>query len=340
MSSLKVINPGMHATIQDTGRHGYQRFGISESGAMDRFALGLANRLVGNAPGLAAVEMTLIGGSYTCQAESCRLAVAGFDAPMALDDAPVPPYAALTLRRGSTLKIGRARTGARGYLAVAGGLAVEPMLGSCSTHVRSGLGGLNGSPLRAGDEIPLVCADAQEGAALALARRDWPNYDGAIRIVFGPQADYFDTNAKVALLTSTYTLDAHCDRMAYNLLGPKIPHVGDYNIVSDAITNGSIQIAGTQLPTILLADRQTTGGYPKIATVASADLPRIAQLRAGDTLNFESLEVDAAEALARRASGALNRVMARTVPSAYCVGLSSERLLSTNLISGIVADDT
>lgn len=297
---LRCVNPGALATVQDAGRMGYQRFGVPPSGAVDLFTFHIANALVGNDPDEAAVEFTLTGGTWTVEGGACRLAVAG-GFPVSMNGAPLPAFRALDLVPGDQLKIGVGAGAARGYLAVAGGFDIEPVLGSRATHVRSGLGGLDGKALAKGARLALRAPNFA-GAPLALDPRLARHDPGAVRVLPGPQDDYFDAAALHAFFAQDWRMHPQSDRMGLRLEGRPLTHKGGFNIVSDGIAPGSIQVPGNGLPIVLLADRQSTGGYPKIATVVSADLPRLGQLRPGDTVHFEAVTVDAAETLAQDAA--------------------------------------
>lgn len=336
--ALVVVDPGLFATLQDRGRVGYRRFGVSEAGAMDPAALRLANRLVGNAIEEAAVEFTLIGGVYECQAESCRVAITGALTPITLNGSPAPQYTALRLRAGDRLTLARARAGLRGYLAVEGGFDLPPVLGSLSTHVRSSLGGLEGRALAPGDRLPLRLAASSSGPCLALEERRWPGFKGPIRIVFGPQDDCFTAAAREQLIADPFIVSSRSDRMACRLEGGAIAHAGDFNIVSDGIANGSIQIAGSGSPIVLLADRQTTGGYPKIATVIAADTRLLGQRRPGETVRFCAVTPEQAEAAWRASETELRSLDGRLHPVREAPDLSSTTLLSQNLISGAIGE--
>lgn len=334
--SLTVIDPGPLATIQDLGRRGYLMYGVSQCGAMDEVAIRIANLLVGNTPDESAIEFTWVGGVYRVDAESCHLAITGGEFPVMIDGQPANPYEGHTLGRGSRIEIGRVRSGARGYLAVTGGFALEPALGSRSTHVRSALGGVDGGPLTSGTSIPLNRPMVPAEAGVVLDHEYWPRSDGAIRVVLGPQDDYFTEAGIRTFLTSEYRVSPQSDRMGYRFDGPTIEFKDDYNIVSDGIAIGSVQVVGEGRPIVLLADRQTTGGYPKIATIASADLPRLAQRRPGDRVRFAAISVEEAEELR---AGMLRRVdglrrLFRPVGSGL---IDPRRLMMVNLIDGAVA---
>ncbi len=336
--ALVVVDPGPFATIQDLGRRGYQRFGVSGSGAMDELSLRLANMLAGNEAGEAAIEFSFAGGTYEVDADSCRVSVAA-DVPLRIDGAPAAAYAALTIRRGARLVIGRIASGLRGYLAVAGGFDIAPVLGGLSTHTRAGFGGFQGGALVAGARLPLRSAAATEAPALLLDAAHWPKVRDTVRVVLGPQDDHFTPAGRRTFLESEYRISSQSDRMGCRLEGPPIEHAGDFNIISDGIVAGSIQVPGSRLPIILLADRQPTGGYPKIATVISADLPILAQKRPGEAIRFAAVSQAAAEELRIAMLRGIEtlRGALRAAPARHAA-LDSERLLSVNLISGVVGD--
>jgi biotin-dependent carboxylase-like uncharacterized protein len=336
-AALAVIDPGPFATIQDLGRRGYQRYGVSGSGAMDELSFRLANMLVGNLPEEAAVEFTFAGGIYQVEADRCRLAVAGGDFPIQIDGAPATGYRSYTLRRGARLTIGRAAAGMRGYLAVAGGFDIAPVLDSRSTHTRAAFGGLEGGLLKRSAVLPLRSKTSVGGPDLMLDPAYWPKPRDAVRVVLGPQDDHFTPAGRQTFLGSDYRVSGQSDRMGYRLEGPPIEHADDYNIISDGIAIGSIQVPGSCLPIVLLADRQPTGGYPKIATVISADLPVLAQKRPGDAIRFVAVTVEEAEDLRLDMLQELRRLEGSLLPvAADAATMSSERLLAVNLISGVV----
>ncbi|MBM3525153.1 MAG: biotin-dependent carboxyltransferase family protein, partial [Alphaproteobacteria bacterium] len=278
MSALTVTAAGPLSTIQDGGRWGHLRSGVTPAGAMDMIALVAANVMLGNPPTEAAIEFTLAGDSYELDAEGARIAVAG-DAAITLNDAPIAGWRSLALKRGDRLRVGALRSGARGYLAIAGGTAIPPQVGSRSVHARSRLGGM---PLRTGDRIPLARATASAGADVGLDPTALPYLPAPIRVVLGPQDDRFTAAGIATFLGGEFGVTAEADRMGYRLDGPEIEHRDGFNTISDATLTGSIQVPGTRRPIVLMADRQTTGGYPKIATTATASLPTLAQLKPGD----------------------------------------------------------
>lgn len=332
---LRVIAPGVASTLQDAGRPGYLRYGISGSGAMDPDLLALANGLVGNPLDAAVIEMAMVGPTLACETDICRVALAGAPFAISLNGRALDPFTAYDLRRGDRLVLGGPRQGLRACLAVAGGFAVAPMLGSVATHTRTRLGGLDGQPLAAGDLLPLA-APAPRDRPLTLPPAHRPTFGGPIRVVLGPQADGFTADGLRTFLSEAYTLTARADRMGCHLDGPPIAHADGFNIVSDGIVNGSIQVPGHGRPLILLADRHTTGGYPKIATVISADLGRLAQARPGETIRFTAVAVAEAQAIARAARSALAARLTALVPAGGG-DLDSAFLLSCNLVGGVVS---
>jgi biotin-dependent carboxylase-like uncharacterized protein len=333
MTALVLTAAGPFSTLQDSGRWGYLRYGVTPAGAMDLIGLAAANLLVGNPPGEAAIEFTLAGDGFELDGESARLALVG-DAPITLGGAQLAPWRSFTLKRGERLQIGALRRGARGYLAVAGGFAAAPQLGSRATHARSGLGG---GVLRTGDRLELARPAAREGGDVALEPTELPYLQGAIRVVLGPQEDRFTAAGIETFLSGTYTVTAEADRMGYRLEGPEIEHADGFNTISDAILTGSIQVPGTRKPIVLMADRQTTGGYPKIATTATASLPTLAQLKPGDRLRFEAVDAAQARALLRAQTEAMRTLAGKLRPVLRDPrDLPSEMLLAHNLIAGVV----
>ncbi|MGF9760840.1 biotin-dependent carboxyltransferase family protein [Microvirga sp. 0TCS3.31] len=318
--------------LQDRGRIGYQGFGVSPSGAMDRRALGMANALVGNPTDLAAIEFVNLGGAFTAEGGDLHLAVAGAGATASIDGTAIPPLTSFILREGQSLEVGHPRTGTFAYLAVAGSLAVEPQLGSLSFHLRSRLGGLKGAPLQAGNRLP-CWPEAQAGEPVQLTV-DIIEETGPLRVMLGPQDDYFTPESISLLLESEFTISPQADRMGFQLTGLKLEHAKGFNIVSDGIVDGHIQVPGSGQPIVLMRDRQTAGGYPKIATVISADLARFAQMRSGTKVRFRAVERDEAVAAARQLKDWIASLPTHLTPVRY--SLTTEHLLSRNLIGGTV----
>jgi KipI family sensor histidine kinase inhibitor len=296
---LDVLAPGLLTTVQDLGRYGYARYGVPNAGAMDTFAARAANRLVGNPDEAAVLEITLRGPAIRFRA-SRLFAVTGADLSPRLDGRDTPGWTACWAAAGATLKFGQRRTGLRAYLAVAGGLSVQPVLGSASTYLRGDFGGHDGRALRAGDLLRLGptrdLACGLVGRTLATARL--PPYGRAptVRVVLGPHADRFPKAARETLLGARYTVGPASDRMGYRLQGPALARHEPADILSQGMPLGGIQVPGDGLPIVLLADHQTTGGYPIVATVIRADLPLLAQLAPGDSVHFGQVSADAARA--------------------------------------------
>jgi len=336
---LTVVRPGLFATIQDLGRVGHQELGMPVAGALDPVALRLANALVGNPTGTAGVEIALLGPALKVEAESVRVAVVG---PMALSlerdgqsPAPLEPYRTHTLARGDVLKLGAVTGAAVAYLAVAGGFALEPFLGSLSTYVRAGIGPLGGKPLGDGARLPLVCGDAPSGSDVELPHA--PEYGGgAVRVVLGPQEDRFTVEAVETFLSATYRVGKEADRMGLRLEGPALRHKATADIPSDGLVTGSIQVPGNGQPILLLNDHQTAGGYAKIATVISADLPRVGRLSPGDALAFRTVTVEEAEDIRRRQEQTIAGWIRAIRPVRPAGGVDLDALYSENLVSGVV----
>ena len=264
---------------------------------MDPLSLAAANVLVGNPPLAPALEFMFVGGEYELAADMGHVAVTGGSFPVFHNAERVCAYRSIRLVRGDVLRIGAAPDAVWGYLAVAEGFAVPSELGSFSTHVRSGLGGLAGRALIMGDALPLEdrqpVAGDKHGWENALYARKRPS-DPEIRIVLGPQDDYFEPASVRLLLTKEFVVTHRVDRMGYNFLGPVLRHARGADVVSDGIVAGSIQVPGSGQLIALLADCQPTGGYPKIATVVSADLGRLAQSRPGSAVRFQAVTVEEA----------------------------------------------
>ncbi len=308
---LRALAPTPFTTLQDRGRQGWRRFGVSGSGAMDPDQLAIANVLVGNPPQQAALEFAFAGGAWEVCASLCRIAVAGGDFAVAVDGVTLPAFASTTLRRGQHLTIGAAPDAVWGYLAVAGGFALPHHLGSLSTHARSGIGGFAGRAVQAGDELPLTAERVTGRSERRIIPP--PRAEGPIGLVLGPQLERFTAEAVATLLGTAWRIDRHSDRMAFRLEGPALAHRDGHDIVSDGTVPGSIQVPGSGTPLVLMRDCQTTGGYPKIATVISTDLPRLAQRRPGAVVRFRALAVEEAQRQSARQAARLLRLL-RTIP--------------------------
>jgi biotin-dependent carboxylase-like uncharacterized protein len=305
MSDLLVQEPGPLTTIQDLGRFGHLRVGIPTSGPMDRDAFVLANRLVGNPDGAAALECTVIGARVELT-DDRLVAVTGAEMPPTVNGAPVPAWQAVAVKAGDVLRLGPARSGVRAYLAVAGGLETPVVLGSRATYVRGRLGGLGGRALRRGDRLTLGPAAAARPRRLIPGRVPVSGAEATVSVILGPQDDRFTEAGVAAFLSGPYDLLPQSDRMGARLKGPFIEHTRGHDIVSDGVPMGGIQVIGEGQPIVLLADRQSAGGYTKIATVCSFDLGRIAQLKPGGRLTFRRVTVAEAHAMLRDSRRALD----------------------------------
>ncbi|MEQ1649086.1 MAG: biotin-dependent carboxyltransferase family protein [Hyphomicrobiaceae bacterium] len=334
MSVLIIEACGPGTSIQDQGRFGYQRFGLGPAGAMDRVSMAEANILVGNGPDTAAVEMAVLGARFRVDGGRMRVALVGAGGVLRVDGVVVPPYTSATVESGQALEIAPVRAGFFMYLAVSGGFDIPPQLGSRALHSRGGVGGLGGRGCRAGDRLPVIDVALQGPDVTAAMVAPSQQVTGPVRVMFGPQLDYFSSAGVTTFLGERYTVTTQTDRMGIRLAGPKIEHSEKgYNIVSDGIATGSVQVPGAGEPLVQLADRGTTGGYPKIATVISADHGRIAQFPAGT--KFQFLAVTRAQAVtAVREQAAALEAFKLSLRGAGETDLTSERLLGLNLNEG------
>ncbi|MGH7429921.1 MAG: biotin-dependent carboxyltransferase family protein, partial [Candidatus Methylomirabilaceae bacterium] len=299
MHGVEVVRPGLLTTVQDLGRLGFQRYGVPASGAMDQVSLRTANLLVGNEDGAAGLEATGDGPTLRALADLV-VAVVGADMQPLVDGRPIESGAAVPIKRGQLLELGRARWGLRAYVTIAGGIDVPVVLGSRSTCLPAAFGGFQGRPLREGDLLPVGAA---EGRTAARQNRSLPpGWLGplaetlTLRVVLGPQNDLFTSEGVGTFLNGAYRLMPEMDRMGARLQGPAIAHRASADIISDSIPLGAVQIPADGQPIILLADRQTTGGYAKIAVVVSEDVFRLAQATPGQVIRFR--EISLAEAYA------------------------------------------
>lgn len=296
--SIRVISPGPLTTVQDSGRYGYQSSGIRPCGVMDTDAYEKAVRLAGG--GKAVLEMTLTGAVLEFQSRTI-FAVTGADMQLKLDGKPIPRYKRMAAEAGQVLSMGPAVTGCRGYFAVFGGIRVPEVMGSRSTDLKCRIGGLDGHAVFKDDVLPIIEPDEETFQSLMKeqAAEKAPEYTSEIElmVIMGPQDDAFTDKGKADFLHEVYKVTPESDRMGIRLEGPAIESVKGTDIVSDGIVFGSIQVPPAGKPIVLMADHQTTGGYAKIATVLSMDLPKLAQARPGDTVRFKAISVEDAQAL-------------------------------------------
>ena len=296
MTKLAVSSISPATSVQDGGRFGAQRYGLTPSGAMDRLGLVAANCLAGNGLFTPAIEIGPYGAAFKAREGAVRVAMSGTPRVAEIAGRTVAWDTSVTIADGETLKLGLAQGGAFSYLAIEGGLRGEPMFGSFSVNARVGLGTPFPRALQAGDELSVAAASPGPERRIDLPQA----VTGPIRIVLGPQNDEFSNEAVTLFLDSEWKISATSDRMGYRLEGPVIKHLHGHNIVSDGTVNGSIQVPGNGQPIVLMSDRGTSGGYPKIATVITADFGRFAQIPAGTAFRFRAVSMEEAQLEARK----------------------------------------
>jgi antagonist of KipI len=300
MSLIEVRAPGLLTTVQDLGREGFGSMGVSPSGAADAVALRVGNRLAGNAQGLAGLEMTLLGGTFFFR-EAAVAALTGSDFAPALDNRRVETWSSVEIRAGQTLQLGPTRAGARCYLCVRGGIDVKLFLGSASTHLLSGIGGFEGRALRKGDVLKVGRAIEafRTFRKRNLARRALEKLAPrkVLRVTAGPQSDWFSKEEQKMFYAGTYRVTEESNRMGLRLEGAAIASASGGEMISEGVSLGAVQITASGLPIILFVEQQTTGGYPKIANVISADMSSLGQLRPRDEIRFELVKMETARAL-------------------------------------------
>jgi len=297
MSSLVVETPGLLTTVQDLGRVGYGAIGVSPSGAADPVALQIGNRLVGNAPGAAALEMTLAGGTFAFP-EGGVISLAGANFGGQLDGRELAPWRAHAVMPGKRLTLGATRDFARCYLCVAGGIQVEAFLGSASTHLLSGLGGWQGRALRKGDVLPVgEVKERIRQKKMAAGVLDALRPRKTLRVTRGPQSGWFGEEIRKRLLEEEFRVSEEANRMGLRLEGPLLAAREKKEMISEGAPLGAIQVTPSGQTILLFVEQQTTGGYPKIANVISADLHSVGQLRPRDTVRFEEVSFEQARAL-------------------------------------------
>lgn len=293
MGIIKIIKPGLFTTVQDKGRMGFQRYGIPVAGAMDDFSFRVANILVGNDENAAALETTFMGPHIQIEFNGF-IAITGANMEPKINGNNIKMWRSLEVHKGDSLTFSGASQGLRSYIAFGGGLEVTEVLNSKSTYVRGSLGGYNGRKLMEGDEISVALSNSKAEAGKYISPVYIPRYakKNMVRVVLGPQDDHFSSEVIETFLNSPYKITAEADRMGYRLEGPTLTHVKGPDIISDGIVFGSVQVPGHGSPIVMMADRQTTGGYTKIATVIWADLPLLAQMGPGDTIHFQEVTIE------------------------------------------------
>ncbi|MDQ4064700.1 MAG: biotin-dependent carboxyltransferase family protein [Actinomycetota bacterium] len=321
---MKIGDGGLMTTIQDLGRFGYQHVGVTPSGALDQVAHRMANQLVGNPDDAATIEVTLRGPAIEFT-DDALVALCGADLSPTIADASIPTRRAIAVRAGAVLRFGRAASGVRCYVATAGGVDTPLVMGSRSTYVRAGFGGHEGRALRAGDELetgPISPSAStvlrralalDDQSAFALTERAAPDdlaedRSGPVRYVRGPHFEMLPAIGRDAFTTADFEVSPRSDRMGYRLKGPHLDLANDGDLLSTGVAWGTVQLPPSGEPIVLMADRQTTGGYPMIATVITADLPRLAQLKPGDMIRFTEVSVGEAQQILNRQEGQIDKM--------------------------------
>lgn len=296
MPSIKVVKPGLCTTVQDIGRIGFQQFGIPVSGVMDEYAFAVGNFLVESDKNNAVLEVPFLGPTLEFDFD-ISIAITGANLSPKINNQDVAMWKNITIKKGDVLSFGAIKNGARAYIAFAGEIDVPTINGSKSTLLKSKLGGFEGRQLKVGDVINIKNPRVVTKRNI-LASKYIPVYSNVeeIKIVLGPQDDYFTEKGVETFLNSEYVITKDADRMGMRLVGEVIEHKDKADIISDAAVFGSIQVPGNGQPIILLADRQTTGGYTKIATVIKADLPKLSQMIPDGKIKFKKLNIEEAQA--------------------------------------------
>lgn len=339
--TLHFFNAGFLSTVQDLGRIGGQRLGIPTGGALDPVALQAANLLVGNPPATGALECFYVGPTFRVEAVSIRLAFAGASVRIDVCNADgalqfrANMQQSFVAKLGQKICVGSTGRGSVFYMAVEGGFDIAPVMGSMSTFIRGQIGGWHGRALKIGDILPINRDKVEPRQELLLNALN-VSIPKTLRIMFGPQDDYFSSEALNIFSMSEYTVGIGADRMGFSLEGAALAHTQGFNITSDAIAPGSIQVPGNGHPIVLRVDRQTTGGYPKIATVISADLPALGRISAGDKIRFLPVNFVAAVQARAELMSMIADLPYNLIKMANLDDIS-EKLFGTNLISGVVS---
>lgn len=311
--SMIVTRPGLLSTIQDLGRYGYQKHGVIVSGVMDPFAHRLANILVGNEEKEATMEITMIGPVIEFE-RNALISLTGGDLTPTMDGVPVPMHRPVWVKKGSQLRFGSCAAGCRTYLAAAGGFEIQPVMDSKSTYLRGGIGGYQGRALQAGDVLSfghyserskqlmkvlsVRCGEKTfEPSAWTISTELLPSYrsNQTIRVIRGHEYEWFNEEDRHSFFKESFMVTPQSDRMGYRLKGPELSLAEPRELISEAVAFGTIQVPQGGQPIVLLADRQTTGGYPRIAQIIAADLPLVAQLKPGDRMSFTEVSHREAE---------------------------------------------
>lgn len=319
MGMIKITKPGFFTTVQDRGRMGFQRYGIPVAGAMDDFSFRVANILLGNDENAAALETTFMGPDMQIEFDGF-IAITGANMEPKINGNNIKMWRSIKVHKGDSLTFSGASQGLRSYIAFGGGIDVVEVLKSKSTYVRGPLGGYNGRKLMEGDEVPVASSNSKAEAGKYISPGYIPRYtkENVVRVILGPQDDHFSPKVIETFLSSPYKITAETDRMGYRLEGPILTHVKGPDIISDGIVFGSVQVPGHGSPIVMMADRQTTGGYTKIATVIWADLPLLAQMGPGDTIHFHGVTIEKGQDIFAQYEENINNIKAR-VKNSYVI---------------------
>lgn len=307
---MKVIKAGMLSTVQDLGRNGYRKDGVIESGAMDKEALRLGNILLGNEEAEGGLELTLSGPTLLFESDA-MIAITGANLSPQLNGVPIEMWRPLYVAKGAVLSFGEAIAGCRAYLAIQGGLDIDQVLGSYSTYLRAGFGGFEGRALKKGDriafrsDVPVL----PEGMNWGLSRSMYtPLNPQVIRVMKGPEFELFHEHSIADLFLTEFKISTAADRMGYQLEGPLLQLKTAKEMLSSAVAFGTIQVTAQGIPIVLMADHQTTGGYPRMLQVLSVDLGKLAQLRPGDGIQFELIALKQAQTLLIARAAEINQL--------------------------------
>lgn len=337
-SQILIHSPGPSTTVQDRGRFHLRRLGIPVAGTLCPDWLFLGNSLLGNAPDAAALEFRMLGPRFSIAGNEAQGIVAG-PAEMRVEgpsgERTVRPWTVTSLVDGDVVSVGPVGRGTVALLCLSGGIDVPPVLGSRATYGRAKLGGYAGRALQAGDQVPLGPVVPVDQRTLLMPE---DNEGSPVRVILGPQADHFADDQVDAFLSAKYSVTTQLDRMGMRLEGPPLRHLTPAmsEIVSDGIVPGAVQIPGNGQPIVLLADGQTVGGYPKIATIISADLPRLSRLAPGATVSFQAVAIAEAEAALAEQLAEFERLLLTAMPVRDDGHISLDALYESNLVSGIV----
>lgn len=298
-TGFTVVQPGILSLLQDSGRFGKHNIGLTNGGPLDKLSFDWANRLLDNDPNACVIEASIGGLVLESQIET-QIAITGGDADLTINQKPVASWQTHSIYVGDKISFGFAQNATRHYLAVKGGFQVEPMFGSCATVVREKLGGLNGSALKAGDALPCIVVSGENVKQSKVSVPDRPNYseDITLRVILGYQQATFSNLDKARFFNNNFVISDKCDRMGFRLTGPEIKselHSKQGGMLSEGICYGAIQVPADGQPIILLNDRQTIGGYPKIGSVFSLDIPKLTQRLPGTKIHFEAITINEAQ---------------------------------------------